>query len=48
VINLLDPDVIVLGGGCRTRPVYERVPGLWLPHVFSDQVADAAGESRAR
>ena len=40
IINVLDPDVIVLGGGLSnlTR-LYERVPRLWSPHVFSDRVA---------
>jgi len=40
VINVLDPDVIVLGGGLSniTR-LYENVPRLWGRHVFSDQVA---------
>ncbi len=40
VINLLDPDVIVLGGGLSnlTR-LYENVPRLWPHHVFSDHVA---------
>lgn len=40
VINLLDPQVIVLGGGLSALPrLYENVPRLWLPHVFSDRVA---------
>lgn len=40
VINLLDPDVIVLGGGLSNIPrLYERVPGLWGADVFSDHVA---------
>jgi fructokinase len=40
VINLLDPDVIVLGGGLgRIAPLYERVPRLWGKYVFSDHVA---------
>ncbi len=40
VINLLDPDVIVLGGGVsRLERLYRNVPRLWLPHVFSDTVA---------
>jgi predicted NBD/HSP70 family sugar kinase len=40
VINLLDPDVIVLGGGVSNRDrLYDSVPQLWLPHVFSDHVA---------
>lgn len=39
VINILDPDVIVLGGGLSnlTR-LYDRVPRLWDPFVFSDRV----------
>ena len=40
VINLLDPDVIVLGGGLsRIDRLYENVPRLWGRHVFSDAVA---------
>ena len=40
VINLFDPDVIVLGGGLSNiDALYARVPELWLPHVFSDQVS---------
>ena len=40
VINLLDPDVIVLGGGMSNiAELYDWVPRLWTPHVFSDQVA---------
>jgi len=40
VINLLDPDVIVLGGGLSNiERLYDRVPRLWGPHVFSDGVA---------
>jgi len=36
VINLLDPDVIVLGGGLtRLRHLYERVPALWGAWVFA-------------
>ena len=39
VINLLDPDVIVLGGGLSNiERLYDRVPRLWAPHVFSDRV----------
>ena len=39
VINLLDPDVIVLGGGMsNVQELYEQVPRLWAPHVFSDSV----------
>jgi len=40
VINILDPDVIVLGGGLsNVERLYETVPSLWRPHVFSDHVA---------
>jgi fructokinase len=39
VINILDPDVIVLGGGMSnlTR-LYQNVPALWGQYVFSDRV----------
>jgi fructokinase len=39
VINLLDPDVIVLGGGLsRIERLYGNVPPLWDSYVFSDRV----------
>lgn len=39
VINLLDPDVIVLGGGLSNiARLYETVPRLWPRYVFSDQI----------
>lgn len=39
VINVLDPDVIVLGGGMSNCAwLYERVPQKWGQWVFSDQV----------
>lgn len=39
VINILDPDIIVLGGGlANIARLYESVPELWVKHVFSDQV----------
>jgi len=39
VINLLDPDVIVLGGGMSNiERLYGEVPRLWGQHVFSDRV----------
>ncbi len=39
VINLLDPDVIVLGGGLSNLArLYTQVPRRWGAHVFSDQV----------
>ncbi|HID49857.1 MAG TPA: ROK family protein, partial [Chromatiales bacterium] len=40
VINLLDPDIIVLGGGMSNLGrLYTRVPELWGNHVFSDHVS---------
>jgi len=40
VINILDPDVIVLGGGMsNVERLYSEVPRRWARHVFSDQVA---------
>ena len=40
VINLLDPEVIVLGGGLSNiARLYENVPRLWSRYVFSDHVA---------
>ena len=39
VINLLDPDAIVLGGGLSAiAALYEDVPRLWGQYVFSDRV----------
>lgn len=39
VINILDPDVIVLGGGlCKIQRLYDSVPRLWGEFVFSDSV----------
>ncbi len=40
VINLLDPEVIVLGGGLSNiAQLYTRVPQLWGDYVFSDSIA---------
>ncbi len=41
VINILDPEVIVLGGGMsNVKRLYDNVPKLWEHYVFSaDQVA---------
>lgn len=39
VINILDPEVIVLGGGMsNVARIYENVPRLWGNYVFSDHV----------
>ena len=40
VVNLLDPDVIVLGGGLSNiERLYASVPRLWGEYIFSDHVA---------
>jgi fructokinase len=42
VINILDPDVIVVGGGLsRVARLYEHVPAFWGAWVFSDTVRTA-------
>lgn len=39
VINILDPDVIVLGGGMSNiARLYENIPQQWGKYVFSDEV----------
>lgn len=53
VVNILDPDVIVLGGGLSNLDhFYSRLPDAMAPHVFSDcfdtpivrnQLGDSAG-----
>lgn len=47
VINILDPDVIVLGGGMSNMTrLYTSVPRLWAPYVFSDVVATRLVKAR--
>jgi fructokinase len=39
VLNVLDPDVVVLGGGMsQIARLYESVPRLWQAWAFSDRV----------
>ena len=39
IINIMDPHAIVLGGGVSNLDsLYQQVPELWLPFVFSDSV----------
>lgn len=39
VIDILDPDVIVLGGGVsKLQHLYAQIPARWEEHVFSDVV----------
>ena len=47
VINVLDPDVIVLGGGLSNIDrLYRNVPALWTPWVFSDRVVTKLVKNR--
>ena len=47
VINLLDPDVIVLGGGLsRIERLYAHVPALWSRWVFAGGVRDEPVRTR--
>ena len=40
VVDLLDPDVIVLGGGLSNLPqLYAQLPGLIRPYLFCDGIA---------
>ena len=46
VINVLDPDVIVLGGGLSAIDrLYEHVPRIWSRYVFGATGNAAAGET---
>ncbi|MEH6650493.1 MAG: ROK family protein [Motiliproteus sp.] len=39
VINLLDPDVVVLGGGLSNiEALYQQIPARWGRYIFSDSV----------
>jgi len=47
VINLLDPDAIVLGGGLSNiEALYTRVPEIWTEWVFSDRVDTRLARAR--
>ena len=40
IINVLDPDVIVLGGGLsNVQRWYSTVPKIWSKYIFSDHIA---------
>jgi len=40
VCNILDPDVIVLGGGLSNMShLYEKLPELMIPYIFADDVS---------
>ena len=39
IVNILDPHIIVLGGGLSMLPALcETVPSLWGGYVFSDRI----------
>ncbi|MDD9900889.1 MAG: fructokinase [Alphaproteobacteria bacterium] len=47
VINILDPDVIVLGGGMsNVQSLYSDVPEVWKDYVFSDTVKTPLCQAR--
>lgn len=47
IINVLDPDVVVLGGGLSNIDrFYTNVPRLWVPYVFSDAVTTRLVKAR--
>ena len=40
VVNIVDPDVVVVGGGLnRIQAIYDRVPEMLSEWVFSDAVS---------
>jgi fructokinase len=40
IINVIDPDVVVLGGGMsNVQRLYDNVPRIWGRYIFSDHVA---------
>lgn len=40
IVNVLDPDVVVLGGGMsNVEELYSRVPEVWANYVFGGEVA---------
>ena len=47
IIDLVDPDVFVLGGGMsNVAALYDAVPRLWAPQVFSDSVRTVLAPAR--
>jgi fructokinase len=47
VINVIDPEVIVLGGGMSNiERLYTEVPRYWNDYVFSDQVETRLVQAR--
>ena len=49
LINVLDPDVIVLGGGMsKVKRLYANVPRLWIEHVFGCGAVGVRGHEPVR
>lgn len=47
VINIVDPDIVVLGGGMsNVDELYEKLPHIWGRYVFSDKVNTALAPAR--
>jgi fructokinase len=47
IVNVLDPDVIVLGGGLsKIRDLPTRLQALWAPWIFSDRVETHVATAR--
>ncbi len=39
IMNVIDPEAIVLGGGMsNVDELYELIPAVWSPYVFSDRI----------
>ena len=40
MVNIIDPDVLVLGGGLsQLSHLHEQLPPLMAPHIFADQAS---------
>lgn len=47
VINLVDPDIIVLGGGLsNVDALYDRIPDIWGAYIFSDVIETKLHKNR--
>lgn len=47
VINILDPDIIVLGGGMsNVSALYKELPAAWKKYIFSDTVKTVLAPAR--
>jgi len=47
VVNLIDPDIVVLGGGLsKIERLYANVPRLWRSYIFSDSVTTELAPAR--